>query len=131
VDRPTFGRVRGPFDVQPAGVGLGPARKQDLTRHGRQVERLSPVEARLTTREREERFDEPLLLDTGGEHPLVGRAEGVDRGLGIGQRHLRHGALAGERRAQLVGGVGDELALGLEGGLQPGEEPRRRSPRAP
>ena len=41
---------------------------------------------------------------------------------GSAQGHLEQGALPGQRGAQLVGGVGDETPLGVERGLQPGEQ---------
>lgn len=53
---------------------------------------------------------------------LTGRAQGVGAGIGVGEGDLQQGAQAGERGAQLVGGVGDEVALGVEGGLQAGEQ---------
>ena len=43
-------------------------------------------------------------------------------GAGIGQGDLADDPLAGQRGAQLVRGVGDELALGAEGCLQPGQQ---------
>jgi hypothetical protein len=49
--------------------------------------------------------------------------QGADRGVRVGKRDLGQDALAGQRGAQLVGDVGDELALGGEGGLEPAEQP--------
>ncbi|GLY76281.1 hypothetical protein Airi01_045480 [Actinoallomurus iriomotensis] len=40
---------------------------------------------------------------------------GVGVGVGIGEGDLEEGPQPGERRAQLVGGVGDEVTLGVEG----------------
>ena len=43
----------------------------------------------------------------------------VDAGVPVGQGHLDLGPDHRQRGAQLVRGVGDEPALGVEGGLQP------------
>ncbi|WP_345146080.1 hypothetical protein [Nonomuraea rubra] len=43
-------------------------------------------------------------------------------GVGVGEGDFEQGTQAGQGGAQLVGGVGDEVALGVEGGLQPGEQ---------
>ena len=56
----------------------------------------------------DERAQLLALLDDVGEQPLAVLV--VE--LGAGQQHLDVGAQAGHRRAQLVRGVGDELALG-------------------
>ena len=40
----------------------------------------------------------------------------------VGQRDLKERAIVGERCPQLVRGVGDEVALGVERGLQPGQQ---------
>ena len=46
----------------------------------------------------------------------------VGVGVGVGKRNLEERALSGERGAQLVGGVGDEMTLRLEGRFQALEE---------
>jgi hypothetical protein len=53
---------------------------------------------------------------------LAGRAQRRGARLGVAQRHLQQGPLAGQRRAQFVRGVRDELALGPERGVQPAEQ---------
>ncbi len=60
-----------------------------------------------------------LLLLARRQDPLVRGAQCVGRGLGIRQRHLGQGALAGQGRPQLVRRVGHELALGAERGVEP------------
>jgi hypothetical protein len=50
-------------------------------------------------------------------HPEGGRT-----GLGIGEGDFEHGAFEGDRGAQFMGGAGDEVPLGVEGGLQPLEQ---------
>ena len=53
---------------------------------------------------------------------MQGLAERRRAGLGVGERDLDERALERERRAQLVRGVGRELALRVEGRLEPAEE---------
>ncbi len=57
-----------------------------------------------------------------GEGLPAGRAQRFGVGAGVGEGDLKEGAQARERGAQLVGGVGDEVTLSLEGGLQAGEQ---------
>jgi hypothetical protein len=52
----------------------------------------------------------------------VSGAQGVDGGVGVGERDLGQDPLAGQRGAQLVGDVGSELTLGVESGLEAGEQ---------
>ncbi len=68
--------------------------------------------------EREQRFDERLLLGADGEDPFAHRPQrgGISRRIGEGD--LDHGPLEREGGAQLVGRVGHELALGVERGLE-------------
>ena len=54
---------------------------------------------------------------------LAHGAEILDGGVGIGEGEVEEGPVEGQRRSQLVGGVGDEAALGLEGGLESIEQP--------
>ena len=87
-----------------------------------EVDGLLAVEAALAAGEREQRFDQTFLLLADGEELLAGVPVGVDAGVGIAEGELEQGALEGERGAQLVGGVGDELSLRLEGGFEPAEQ---------
>ena len=52
----------------------------------------------------------------------MGCAQRGEAGLGVGERDLDQRSLARQRRAQLVRGVGGELALGLEGRFEPVEQ---------
>ena len=88
----------------------------------REVERLPGLDAAFAGGERQQRVDQPLLLAGELQRLLAGRAQGLGVGVRVGERHLQQRALAGERGAQLMGGVGDELALGLERRLQPSEQ---------
>ena len=81
------------------------------------------VEAALAPREREERLDQPLLLRADRQHLLAQVcAERVDVCVRIGERDLDQCALERERGAQLVRGVGDELPLRVERGLEAREQ---------
>ena len=79
-----------------------------------QQHRLAALEAALAARERQQRIDHALLLLADREHALTGGAQRRGAGGWVGERHLEDRALERERRAQLVRGVRDELALSLE-----------------
>ena len=64
-------------------------------------------------------IDHLLQVLLGGEHALVGCAQRGEVRVRVGERDLDQRSLAGQRRAQLVRGVGDELALRLERGVEP------------
>ena len=102
---------------------FGTASLEDLGGDGGEIEGLALVEAALAAGEGEQRFDQPFLLLADDEDALAGFAERVGRRVGVGERDLDEGALVGEWGAQLVRGVGDELALGIEGGFEAAEEP--------
>ncbi len=91
-------------------------------RDGGEVDELVVVEAALAAGEREQRFDQTFLLLADREQLLAGVPVGLDAGVRIAESELEQRALERERRAQLVGGVGDELSLRLEGGLEPCEQ---------
>ena len=56
------------------------------------------------------------------ERLFAGRPQVVGVGVGVGEGDLEEGPLAGERGAQFVGGVGDEVTLRLERGFEAPEE---------
>jgi hypothetical protein len=93
-----------------------------VTGDGGEIERLFAVQAALAARQGEQRLEELLLLPPAVDDVFAGRAKFVESEAWIGERDLEHGPLHGERRPQLVRGVGDEVALRLEGGLQPLEQ---------
>ena len=53
----------------------------------------------------------------------MGGAQRLERGVGVRQRDLHQRLEPRQRGAQLVRGVGDELALGVEGRVEPREQP--------
>jgi hypothetical protein len=62
------------------------------------------------------------LILLGDEDVLAGGTERVEGEVRVVEGDLEHGPSECERGAQFVGGVGDEAALGLERGFQPGEQ---------
>jgi tetratricopeptide (TPR) repeat protein len=71
----------------------------------------------------EQRLDEAFLLGVEGEQVAADRLPGGGGGGRVGAGDLEQGAFAGQRRAQLVRCVGGKPPLGVEGGLQPREQP--------
>ena len=112
--------VAGAAAVVRAG-GNVPA-EEDLVSEGSEVERLPAVEPCFASGQGEERLDEPLLLPAGREGTFAGSPPGSGGGTGVGEHLFEEGLLQGEGSAQLVGGVGDELALGGEGPFQAVEQ---------
>ena len=112
--------------VTELGVHLDPVRghrAHDLGGHLAQVDRGTLLEPALAAGERQQRLDQALLLLARGEHAPARLAQRLDRRIGIAERHLDQRALERDRRPQLVRGVGDEPALGLERRLQAPEQP--------
>jgi hypothetical protein len=95
------GRGRRELGSQVEGVVLrrGAPGSEDGFGHVGQVEGLTAIEAGLSSGEGEERVDQLLVLDAGGEHSLVRGPERFDGGGGVGQGDLGNGPLAGQRRA--------------------------------
>ena len=106
--------------------GAEPGVDGDVLGHGRgdgrQVEGLRAGDPALAARQREQRVDQLLLLPAEPQDFVAGGAQGADAGLRVAQGHLQHGPLGGQRGAQLVGRVGDEMPLRLERRLQPREQ---------
>ena len=69
---------------------------------GGEVKCLLAARARLSPGEGEEGVEQPLLLRSCGQHPLVGGVEAVGRRVGVRQRHLGDCSLTGQRGAKLV-----------------------------
>ena len=115
-------RLEGRVQMQAEALKLGRAALEDLVGERCEVEGFVPVEAALAACEGEECIGQLFLLLAEGEQPFGGGAEGVDRRVGVGEVRFEQRPLERERGAQLVGGVGDEAALGSEGGLEPVEQ---------
>jgi len=81
-----------------------------------------PVQPAFAAGEGEQGFDQARLLIAGGEYLYGSGTPGGGRRAGVVERNLEEGALSRQGGAQLVGGVGDEVPLGLEGGFEPCEE---------
>ncbi len=115
------GRERG-SKLEASAFGLCSAGADDRLGKSRQVERLGVLEPALAAREGQQSFDEPFLLAAECERFDTGGSQGLGVGVGIGERDLQQCPLPGERRAELVGGVRDEVTLRLERCLEPREE---------
>ncbi len=87
------------------------ARRDDVARDLGQVEGLPLLDAALAAGQREQRLDEAFLLVAQGQRLLAGRPQRRRAGVRVGERHLEQGPFRGERGAQLVRGVGDEVPL--------------------
>ena len=85
---------------------------------GGEVDGLVSVQPAFAAGEGEQGLDQARLLIAGGEHLLGGGTPGGGRRAGVIERNLEEGALGRQGGAQLVGGVGDEVPLGLEGGFE-------------
>jgi len=87
-----------------------------------QVGGFAVADASFAAGQGEQCLQEALLVDAGFEEFLAGGAPLLDGCAGVAQRYLQQGAVEGERGAQFVGGVGDEVPLGGEGGFQAGQQ---------
>ena len=85
------------------------------------VDGLLVTGGRLAARQQQQAGDQPLAAVDGVTHGLAHLAQLLGAGVGVGERHVDLGAHDGQGRAQLVRGVGDEVALAGEGAVQPAE----------
>ena len=90
---------------------------------GREVDGFSMIEAALAAGEGEERIDELRVIFARVDCVLAGGSERVEGDVRVGQGYLEEGLAEHERGTQLVGGVGDEAALGVERRVEAGEQP--------
>jgi hypothetical protein len=109
-------------DVNPESAGLGRQAGQGRGNAGGEVDGFVFVQPAFAAGQGEQGFDQARLLIAGGEHLLGGGTPGGGRGVRVIEGNLEEGASGGQGGAQLVGGVGDEVPLGLEGGVEPREE---------
>ena len=108
--------------MNPSALGLMSTSGQDGLSDVSEIEWLPLFDAALAGGQGEQCLDESLLVFAEGEGLLAGRPQGVGVGVRVGEGDFQEGSLAGERGAQLVGGVGHEVALRLERGFEAPEE---------
>ncbi|HYZ77910.1 MAG TPA: hypothetical protein VE596_11110 [Gaiellaceae bacterium] len=105
-------------EVEPTLFQFRPRRSEDGPGDRGKIDGHAEVDTTLGAGEREQRLDQAFLLRTGSKHPPVARSKRLDGGIRVAERDLGECLSTGERGAQLVRGVGDELPLGGEGGFQ-------------
>ncbi len=88
-----------------------------------EVEGLAALHPLLAAGQRQQRLDEPLLCRAEARAPRwqVG-SQRLQRRVRVGERDLQQRPLRGQRRPQLVRGVGHEVPLRRERRLQPLEQ---------
>ncbi len=89
---------------------------------GERDRRLVGERPLLALGEGEEALQQPVDVVELAAEPVGERADVRGQRAGFGHRHVERGPHSGERRAQLVRGVGDELALERERALEPVEQ---------
>lgn len=100
------------------GVGGG----QGFNGDGGQVEGFARAGTTLAAGQGKQRLDELLLLGVGREQVPADRLPRAGSGVRVSEGDLQQGALSGQGGAQLVGSVGGETPLGVEGCLKPREK---------
>jgi hypothetical protein len=103
-------------------------RSQRLLGDRREVDRFATVEPALSLSEHEQGVDQLLLLLALLKRLPARFPERLGRRRRVGDDHLEQRAGRRQRRAELVGGVGNEAPLGIQRLLQgtqhaPGDEP--------
>lgn len=78
-------------------VDLGSCQQEHVVSYCREVERRRLIEAPFAARQREEGFDEPILLFAGDEKAFAGRAERVCGGVRVHKSRFEQGLFQGER----------------------------------
>ena len=119
-------RIERRGDGQPALLGFGPPGQHHLASQGGEIDGLAAVKPALAAGQCEQRLDQPFLLFAGREQPRAQVPQPACRWLRVGKGDLDQRPLPGQRRAQLMRGVGDELPLGVERSLQPTQQPVER-----
>jgi len=117
-----WGRIQGWLQGELPGGRRCAGAVEGVTADGCQVEWFSVVEAALTAGQGEEGIDELRLFLAGVDHVVAGGFEGVQGERRVGQRDLQERLGEHDRGAQLVGGVGHEASLGVEGRFQAAEQ---------
>ena len=104
--------------AQPELGDVGGACVERAPHRAGEVRRLVALDGPLGPRKHEQAVDQPLGALDGTAHDLGGGLELLPSRVRIVEGDVDLGADDGERRAQLVRGVGDELPLRLERDLQ-------------
>jgi hypothetical protein len=115
-------------EVQVLGDRIALVRAQRVARHHGQVYRLAVAEPLLPLSQREQRVDQLLLLLVFLERVAARFPEFVGGGGGVGDHHLEQRAGGGQRRAQLVRGVGHEASLRVIRPFERTQHPPRHHP---
>ena len=87
-----------------------------------QIDRFAPVEATFTACEGQQSFDEALLLFARCQEFFERGTEFLGGRVRVGEGDFKERSVEGERGPQLVGGIGDEAPLGLEGVVESGQQ---------
>jgi len=101
-------------EADAAALGLGLAGQQDVPGDVGQVQGLRAPEPALAVGQREQGRDQALLLIAELHQLLAGGAQPLDGRFRVGDRDLEQGAAGRERGPQLVGRIGDEVALRIK-----------------
>ena len=100
--------------MNPPALGFGVAIQDCLRGDVGEVEGFPALDSALAARQGKQRVDEAFLLVVPVQGLLAHRPQGDGSGVRIGERDLQQGPFRRERCPQLVGGVGDEMPLGLK-----------------
>ena len=108
------------MDLESRDLGLEPG--EGLLHQGSEVDRLAFTQTPFAAGQGEQGIDQMRLFVVRGKHLFCGGAPfGVAR-VRIVERNLEEIALGGEGGAQFMGGVGDEVLLGIKGTFESREE---------
>jgi coenzyme F420-reducing hydrogenase delta subunit len=120
------GRGEAGLDAHAQAGGFLPAAVHDPSGYLGEVKGFPAPQPTLAARQCEQRVDEAFLLLSELKQLLAGCPQRFGARVGIGECHLQDGSLGRQRGAQLVGRVRDEMPLGVERGLQTGEQAVQR-----
>lgn len=90
------------------------SRADDLIDDLVEVDVVAMLDALLAACEREQRFDQLLVVAAGVEDVLAGRLQDSEGELRVRERELQHRAAQRQRSAQLMRGIGDKRTLRCE-----------------
>jgi hypothetical protein len=125
------GRGERDVEVQVRGGRIDLVAAQRVAGHHGHIDRLATAQPLLPLSQGEQRVDQLLLLLVLLERVATGLPELCGGGRGVGDHHLEQRAGGGQRRAQLVRGVGDEAPLRVVGPFQRAQHPPGHHPAQP